>query len=113
MEDPGPPNRIREWRKAANLTLDQLAELVGSTNQHLSRLERGERQLNTKWMNRLAPALRCKPSDLLYDSDSVLSAEERTLLKRYRDLSDGDRDTVARMVTALASAQGNGEPTAN
>ncbi|WP_205854061.1 helix-turn-helix domain-containing protein [Phenylobacterium kunshanense] len=40
-----PPNRIREQREAAGLTLQALAERIGTTNQQLSHLELGKREL--------------------------------------------------------------------
>lgn len=113
MEGRGLPNRIRQWREERGFTLEKLAEMVGTTNQQISRLERGERKLTTEWLERIAPHLRCKPSDLLRDTGSVISTEERLLLKRFRDLSASDKDTVARMVTALAAAQREDDGPAN
>ena len=64
------PNRIRELRKALGMSQGALANLVGTTNTQISRLENGERQLTQKWMQRLAPALRCAPADLMpFSSD--------------------------------------------
>lgn len=40
------PNRIREWRLASGLSLDEVADLVGLSVSMVSRLERGERRLS-------------------------------------------------------------------
>lgn len=54
---PAMGNRIKELRLKAGLTLDQLAERVGTTNQQISRLEKGERRLTQGWMEKIGPAL--------------------------------------------------------
>jgi phage repressor protein C with HTH and peptisase S24 domain len=58
-------NRIKELRRARGLTLQKLAKKAGTTNQQISRLERGERRLTTDWMERLAGALGCSPVSLI------------------------------------------------
>ncbi|HMN15693.1 MAG TPA: helix-turn-helix domain-containing protein, partial [Bellilinea sp.] len=52
-----PPNRIAELREKRGLTQDQLAQRVGTTNQTISRLERGIRRLNDVWIRGIADAL--------------------------------------------------------
>ena len=64
-------NRIRELRRSAGLSQEALAEKVGTTNQHIGRLESGKRRLSTDWMERIASALQCDPSDLLCRTDLV------------------------------------------
>jgi transcriptional regulator with XRE-family HTH domain len=56
-----PPNRIRELREARGFTLDDLAVRVGTTNQQISHLELGKRQLTVAWLRRLGAALGCHP----------------------------------------------------
>ncbi len=56
---------LREWREARGLTLEQLGEAVHAHKSTISKLETGERRLNTDWMRRLAPPLSIKPTDLL------------------------------------------------
>jgi len=55
------PNRLREIRKAKGLTLEGLAALVGSSNQQIQRLEKGERRLSDEWMRTLGQALGVAP----------------------------------------------------
>ena len=67
-------NRIKEFRTKAKLPMWRLAELVGSTQQQISRLERGERPLTDVWMVRLSKPLQCRPQDLIAcDGDEIES----------------------------------------
>jgi transcriptional regulator with XRE-family HTH domain len=65
-------NRIREIREAAGLTQEQLADKVGTTGNHIWRLESGRSRLSQGWMTRLAEALACSPADLIAN---VVAAE--------------------------------------
>lgn len=58
-------NRIKHLRKKAGLTTQGLADLVGTSNQQIGYLERGERSLTQKWMDRISAALGVAPADLL------------------------------------------------
>jgi len=62
---PSIPNRIKELRSAAGLSADKLARLIGTTRQNVNGFENGGRNLSTKWMAKIAIALKCKPADLL------------------------------------------------
>jgi transcriptional regulator with XRE-family HTH domain len=50
-------NRIREYRMERGLTIDQLAELVGVSQPHMGRLERGERDLLVPVAEKIGQAL--------------------------------------------------------
>lgn len=80
-----PPNRIKEHRAAAGLSLEAVAAKVGTDKSQIRRLEAGERRLTTDWMNRVAPALGVQPSDLLPEGASRAapnaSREHRVLVK--------------------------------
>ena len=58
-------NRIRELRQKRGLTGQRLAEMVGTTQVTISRLETGQRKLTQDWMRRIAKALDCSPADLI------------------------------------------------
>ncbi len=58
-------NRIRQIREDRGLSQQELADRVGTSNQQISLLERGERQLTANWMERLAKGLDVNPADLL------------------------------------------------
>ena len=57
--------RIRELRKARGLTLQQLAEIVGTTAQTIQRLETDNMSVSVDWLQRIAPALGVAPPILL------------------------------------------------
>lgn len=58
-------NRIRELREMAGLTVDELAARANTSSPQIRRLETGARRLTVDWMNRIAHALECSPTDLL------------------------------------------------
>jgi phage repressor protein C with HTH and peptisase S24 domain len=62
-------NRIREWRRRRDLTLEQLGMILGTSNQQISRLEKGERRLTVDWLLRIAKALQVEPDELLDPND--------------------------------------------
>jgi transcriptional regulator with XRE-family HTH domain len=49
-------------REGAEMTLEDLAELVGTSAQQISRLEKGERRLTQEWMQRIAAVLPNSPN---------------------------------------------------
>jgi phage repressor protein C with HTH and peptisase S24 domain len=58
-------NRIKEWRLKRGLSMQALAERVGTSRQQIHKLERSERRLTEDWMRRVAGILDCAPADLL------------------------------------------------
>jgi transcriptional regulator with XRE-family HTH domain len=74
-------NHLRAWREYRGLTQAQLAEMVDTTDNVISMLESGDRQLSPKWLERLADALRTKPGFLYQFSpeDADLSILEAIL----------------------------------
>lgn len=111
----GMPNRIRPLRLARRLTLEEVAERVGTSVQQLSRLELGDRRLNEDWMRRIATALGVGPADLFADStpdnrEPVEIREEAALIRFWRLLTLDEK----RMIAAFAKSKGidiiNGHP---
>lgn len=62
-----PISKLRALRKARGFTLEQLAELTTISPSYLSRLEAGDRRLNTDLIHKLSSALQCSPSAILKD----------------------------------------------
>lgn len=60
--------------------------MAGTTAQQISRLERGERQLTIAWIERLAAALQCEPSDFIQDTESARLADLAQRLDAIEDL---------------------------
>lgn len=80
------PNRIRELRKARDMTLQELGAETGIHFTNLQKLETGGYELKGFQMERIAAALRVTPADLLLPEQGGLTAEERLLIDTYRDL---------------------------
>jgi transcriptional regulator with XRE-family HTH domain len=57
--------RLRQIRKARRLTLQQLAEQVGTTAQTIQRLETGNMTVSVDWLERIGAALQLTPAQLL------------------------------------------------
>lgn len=59
------PNRIREFREGARLSMQALADRAGTSAPQINKLEKGERKLTVDWMIRLGQALGVDPKDLM------------------------------------------------
>lgn len=65
----GAPNRIKELREAAMLSLDALAERSGVGKNALNLIERGKQELTLDKMRRISAAMGLRPAALLNDED--------------------------------------------
>lgn len=94
-----PTNRLRELRKAARLTQEQLAEKTGVTQPAISQLENDARPLDLDEMRVFARIFGCTPADLMDDQDNPdrLSDEERELLRNFRAADELQRAMVQRV----------------
>ena len=57
-------NHLREWRERHGLTIEEVADLAGYSAAHLSRMERGERDVPPLARVRLARAVGARVRDL-------------------------------------------------
>jgi transcriptional regulator with XRE-family HTH domain len=94
-------NHLRALREARGLTLEQLASAVGTTNQQISLLELGKRQLTVAWLKRLAAALDCHPWAIVEGSSSDPTPGERDLIERFHKLGSHERTTLLRTLERL------------
>jgi len=103
-------NRIKELRKAQGLTLKELADRVGTSNQQISHLEKGRRRLTLDWIERLAVALDCHPSDLLGGGATQPRNErERAMIELFRGLSEEQQEAFLKATAALAKPMKGGD----
>ena len=58
-------NNIAYYRKSRGLSQTELAERIGTTLNMLGKLERGDRTLDTDWLQRIGKALEVEPRDLI------------------------------------------------
>jgi len=59
---------IRARRKALSLSQEALADYAGIDRSHMGKIERGERNVTVLNVVRIAEAMDCKPSDVLFDA---------------------------------------------
>lgn len=60
-------NNIRKIRKNLDMSMDAVAEIIGTTRATIMKLEKGQMQLTTQWMEKIARALKCPPMELIFD----------------------------------------------
>lgn len=98
-----PDNRIREWRKKANLTQAELGELVGLHQTQIGNLENGGRNLTLDWARRIAKVLQVTVADLLDDTDNPdrLTDEERALLHHFRAADEQQQAMIRRVAEPM------------
>ena len=65
VEDVLMPNRLKEIRTKRKLSQQQLADLAGTSNPQIGRLESGQRKLTREWAERLASALNCTAAEIM------------------------------------------------
>lgn len=89
---------ISSIRKSRGLTQAQLADKIGISQAHISRLERGDDSASLKLIAEIAQALGVRPSDLLEDR----SSREMLLIEAFRSASP----EAQAMILGMASAAG-------
>lgn len=62
------PNRIKQVRKSRGLSQADLGKLCNTSDQQISRLESGQRQLTEEWMNKIGAALGVPGYTLMADA---------------------------------------------
>lgn len=67
---------LAKHRVAAGLTQARLAEMAGTSQPQINRLEKGDRQLTKAWAERLAPHLGVAPVSLMFDEDDQPAARQ-------------------------------------
>ncbi|WP_192843847.1 XRE family transcriptional regulator [Aureimonas sp. D3] len=60
---------LRDLRKAAGLHQAELADLAGTSQAQIGRLEKGERKLTIEWAERIAPHLNTTARNLMFPPD--------------------------------------------
>lgn len=62
---------MKRLRVAQRLSQQRLAELVGTSQPQIRRLEAGEREMTKTWAERIAPHLNCSAEQLLFEAANV------------------------------------------
>lgn len=105
-------NRIKEIRKEKRLSQERLGDIVGTTKQHIGRLESGKSSLSDVWLERLSKALGCTKAELLGETP-VLTPQDKALLDLYNDLPEEHKETILKIVRDMAALNSDRKKTAS
>lgn len=92
---------LRAFREARGLSQAQLAELVGTSQPQIGRLESGERKLTKEWAERLGPPLRVSPEALIFGASEEHGMPIMGVIKagEFRDISLEDQSEERPRIT--------------
>lgn len=99
----GGPNYLKAWRDRRRMTLEELAEAIGTSASVIGYLESGERGLSAKWLRRLAPALKTTPGHLLDHDPSALPTD---IVEIWLDASPEQRTQLVKMAKVIVNKDG-------
>lgn len=69
------PNRIREWREARGLTLQELAAAINCHHTYLGRIEKGERRLTDSMIAKVSKALKVPAGDIIKAENEIATEQ--------------------------------------
>lgn len=95
--------KVRDIRKSQGKTLQELADMVGVSVPHLSELERGKKNLNSRTLAKIAEALKVDPSELIAGAVPPVWAD---LLDDLNHLAPEDQDRVRAFAESLRQSKG-------
>lgn len=94
-----PRNRVRELRKRAGITQEELGKLAGVSQEAISQIENDKRPLTVDWMRSFARIFNVSTAELLADEDNPhrLTEQERELLEHFRAADAAQRQLITRV----------------
>lgn len=101
----GGPNYLKAWRDRRRMTLEELAEAIGTSASVIGYLESGERGLSAKWLRRLAPALKITPGLLLDHHPDKLSDD---MIKMWTNATEEKKQQITDMAKIILKDGTNG-----
>ncbi|ULO04862.1 helix-turn-helix transcriptional regulator [Paenibacillus sp. 19GGS1-52] len=75
-------NKIRQHRKAANLTQEKLGEILSIDPSYIGRIERGEANITLETVIKVSEALRISPYDLFKQSKINKNTEKNDIIEK-------------------------------
>ena len=96
--------RVKELRRQAGLTQQQLADMAGLERSQLSKVENEKEHVNTRRLAAIAKALKVPVSDLFEDG-STRDAQQNAILSVFESLPPDARAQVLAHARALAVMQ--------
>lgn len=107
--------RMRERRRELNMSQQELAKALGVTVSAVSNYENGQNAMREDVLLRLFQVLDVEPNYLYQDAFTgsfVCSAEEESLVRKYRGLNTTGRQTLHSVADALGAYQADLESAA-
>lgn len=101
------------WRDYRNLSLQDLADELGTSRSYLSDMETGavdkqgkQKRFNRDWLDRFCKALDVRAGDLIDTNPFNQDPRFAAIQAAYPMLDDTDRDALASMVETLRRRHG-------
>ncbi len=86
-------NFLKKIREARNMTQEQLADSLGTTQSKVCKIENGQQRLNDDLIKKIVSLLDCSADELLFGLKSpVLNEREKKLLDYFRECNDEGKD---------------------
>ena len=87
-------NFLKKIRESRNMTQEQLADSLGTTQATVCKIENGQQRLNDVLIKKLVSLLNCSADELLFGLKTTVSLSEREkkLLDYFRGCSDEGKD---------------------
>jgi transcriptional regulator with XRE-family HTH domain len=95
---------IREYRKAKDMTQEQLAEAINKTPNHMRYLESGTRQSPLHVYAEIANVLGCTLDDLLAASYTSHERLHSRIIGQLSKATDADLDLISQMIDLILTA---------
>lgn len=94
--------RIKLFRESRDMSVQQLAQVIGTTRNNLYQIERGEHDPSTKLFIHIVNALQITPEDLLQDKSTLAAIYifERTLINAKNTLPPEQTDRCLKVIQA-------------
>lgn len=96
-------NNIAYYRKRAGLSQSDLADRIGTTLNMMGKLERGDRKLDTNWLEKLGKALDIEPHLLLDSSVPMNKAPDQLPVQ---SASEGETTPIVALDLSLSMGPG-------
>ena len=93
--------RIRHTRTKSNMTLDQLAELLGTSREHISRVENGERGISLELLVDISNKLKVPIAELLADNLTASGINDDDLHYIMLDCTKQQEKIITKTAQAL------------
>jgi len=97
------PNFLKAWRKHHRMTLEQVADQIGTTASVVTYLESGQRVLSAKWLRRIAPVFGITPGILLDHHPDDVSAD---MIEIWTSATTGQKQQITDMARILLNRNG-------